>query len=381
MKKFLLTLLLACSLNSYAQKEFGEGLYATINTSKGDIIIKFTPEKTPLTVANFIALAEGNQSKADKKFNKKPFYDGLKFHRVINDFMIQGGDPNGDGSGGPGYFFTDEFVSDLKHDKPGVLSMANRGPVTNGSQFFITHKPTPWLDGKHTVFGHVVKGQNIVDAIEQGDVMKKVIISKIGKKYKNYNANKTFKDSEQKAIKAAEERKIKAEQEQKKLQEKAQLLSEKANAVTEEQLNKLILNNKNKFEKLKNQVEELPSGLKYFVYEKGKGNKPNEGETIYVDYAGYLENGILFDSGIEDVAIANKNFNVNRKLANAYAPLELKFSSNMNLIKGFTEGLQQLNKGDKAILIIPPDLGYGPRATGSIPENSTLIFDIHLLNK
>ena len=138
---------------------------ATIETNKGTIQLELYDDKVPKTVANFEKLAgEG-------------FYDGLKFHRVIEDFMVQTGCPQGTGTGGPGYQFEDEFVADLKHDGPGVLSMANAGPNTNGSQFFITHVATPWLDGKHSVFGKVTDGQDVVNAIEQGDKMEKVTVS------------------------------------------------------------------------------------------------------------------------------------------------------------------------------------------------------------
>ena len=138
---------------------------ATIVTNRGTIRIQLHADKTPKTVANFEKLAgEG-------------FYDGLKFHRVIADFMVQTGCPKGNGTGGPGYQFADEFHRDLKHDKPGVLSMANAGPNSNGSQFFITHVATPWLDNKHSVFGQVIEGQDVVDKIKQGDVMEKVAVA------------------------------------------------------------------------------------------------------------------------------------------------------------------------------------------------------------
>lgn len=140
-------------------------LTAAIQTNKGTIEIELTPDKTPVTVANFVNLAQHG------------YYNGISFHRVIPDFMIQGGDPTGTGAGGPGYRFEDEFDSSLKHDTPGVLSMANAGPGTNGSQFFITHVATPWLDGKHSVFGKVIKGQDVVNSIKQGDKIEKVTIT------------------------------------------------------------------------------------------------------------------------------------------------------------------------------------------------------------
>lgn len=168
------------------------GIYAKFNTAKGSVLVKLTHDLTPGTVGNFVALAEGNLEN-----NKKPqgvkYYDGLTFHRVIPDFMIQGGCPLGSGTGDPGYKFDDEFHPSLKHDKPGVLSMANAGPGTNGSQFFITHVPTSWLDGKHTVFGHVVEGQEVVDAVAQGDVLETLEIIRVGEEAEKWNAVEAFR--------------------------------------------------------------------------------------------------------------------------------------------------------------------------------------------
>jgi cyclophilin family peptidyl-prolyl cis-trans isomerase len=164
-----------------------DGLYAQIQTNKGLITIKLEYEKAPMTVANFVALAEGKMKNTAKP-EGTPYYDGIKFHRVIADFMIQGGDPTGTGSGGPGYAFPDEIHPDLKHTRAGTLSMANAGPATNGSQFFITHKDTPWLDGRHAVFGYVVSGQEVVNAIAQNDVMQTVRIERVGKTAKAWDA-------------------------------------------------------------------------------------------------------------------------------------------------------------------------------------------------
>ena len=171
--------------------ELENGIFAEIQTNKGNIILKLESEKAPVTVANFVSLSEGTNPKVEASFKNKNYYDGLVFHRVIEDFMIQGGDPTASGSGGPGYRFDDE-ITDLRHDGPGILSMANAGPGTNGSQFFITHKATPWLDGKHTVFGRVIEGQNVVDSIAQSDKIDKLVIIRKGSEAKNFNAPEIF---------------------------------------------------------------------------------------------------------------------------------------------------------------------------------------------
>ena len=192
---FLLAFGLAGILRSDgAERKLPDGVYAEFDTSKGKILVQLEYEKTPLTVANFVGLAEGtkNYSKTPgepPKSQGKPFYDGLTFHRVIPDFMIQGGCPQGTGSGDPGYKFRDEFDPSLKHSGPGTLSMANSGPASNGSQFFITHKATSWLDGKHSVFGHVVEGQDVVNKIEKGDKINTIKILRIGEKAKAFKGD------------------------------------------------------------------------------------------------------------------------------------------------------------------------------------------------
>ena len=206
MKKIaFLFVICTLSINTFSQNIFNKksittinkksnlenGMYAKINTTKGDILIYLEYEKTPLTVANFVALAEGKMRNSKRELGV-PYYDGLKFHRVIADFMIQGGCPDGTGSGSPGYSFADEFHPDLKHNGPGILSMANSGPSTNGSQFFITHKETPWLDGKHSVFGHVVEGIDVVNSIVQDDVINSITILKEGNNSKKFNAIEIF---------------------------------------------------------------------------------------------------------------------------------------------------------------------------------------------
>jgi len=187
-------------------KQLPDGLYAKIYTDKGEILLKLYYKNTPLTVINFVGLAEGTLSLggSDKPIGT-PFYDGLKFHRVIKGFMIQGGCPLGTGTGGPGYTFPDEIHPSLKHDTAGVLSMANAGPDSNGSQFFITHEPTPHLDGKHTVFGRVVTGQDVVDTVEQNDVLKKIEIIRTGKDAEKFKTDQQAFDDALKTLKDKEE--------------------------------------------------------------------------------------------------------------------------------------------------------------------------------
>ena len=305
------------------------GIYAKFNTPEGSILVKLTHDKTPGTVGNFVALAEGNlENKA--KPQGQPFYNGLKFHRVIPDFMIQGGDPQGTGSGGPGYKFDDEFHPELRHDRPGVLSMANSGPGSNGSQFFITHVPTNWLDDKHTVFGYVVEGQDVVDAVAQGDVMESVEIIREGEEAKNWNAVEAFRTFE-----GSREKRIAAE---------------RAEAEA-------------KMEKLAAGFEKTGSGLRYKMIQKGSGKKAENNKTVSVHYEGSLENGKVFDSSYS------------RK-----KPIEFPLGQG-NVIEGWDEGIALLQVGDKARFVIPSHLGYGAQGAGGvIPPNATLIFDVELMD-
>ena len=308
-KMFIFLLLLGINL--------GDSMKAEIQTSKGQIVINLEFEKTPMTVANFVALSE------------KGFYNGLKFHRVIADFMIQGGCPDGTGRGGPGYKFPDEFHPDLSHSGPGILSMANSGPGTNGSQFFITHKDTPWLDNNHTVFGQVVSGQDVVDAIAENDIMESVTIIREGKTAEDFDAAKVFEDKQEYYVQLEQEKIKKQEEELKALV---------ANATT------------------------TSSGLSYIIEKEGSGPKPQSGQIVSVHYAGYLTNGKKFDSSFD------RN-----------APIEFPIGAN-RVIKGWDEGIMLLNVGTRAKLIIPPQLGYGSRGAGGvIPPNATLIFDVELL--
>ena len=305
------------------------GIYAKFNTAKGSILVKLTHDLTPGTVGNFVALAEGNLENKVKP-QGTPYYDGLTFHRVIPDFMIQGGCPQGTGTGDGGYKFDDEFHPSLKHDRPGVLSMANAGPGTNGTQFFITHVPTSWLDGKHTVFGHVVEGQEVVDAVEGNDVLKTLEIVRVGEEAQKWNAVEAFRTFEgSRAKREAAER-------------------EAAEA---------------KMEQLAAGFDKTESGLRYKMIQKGSGKKAENGKTVSVHYTGQLEDGKVFDSSYP------------RK-----KPIEFPLGRG-NVIEGWDEGIALLQVGDKARFVIPSHLGYGSRGAGGvIPPNSTLIFDVELMD-
>lgn len=305
------------------------GIYAKFNTTKGAILVKLTHDLTPGTVGNFVALAEGNlENKARPQ--GKPYYDGLKFHRVIPDFMIQGGCPQGIGTGGPGYSFDDEFHPSLKHDKPGVLSMANSGPASNGSQFFITHVPTNWLDNKHTVFGNVVEGQEIVDAVAQGDVLETLEIVRVGEEAEKWNAVEAFRTFEGNRQKKIEDAKKAAEA---------------------------------KMEELAAGFDKTESGLRYKMIQKGSGKQAENGKTVSVHYEGSLETGKVFDSSYP------------RK-----KPIEFRLGQGQ-VIEGWDEGIALLQVGDKARFVIPSYLGYGASGAGGvIPPNATLIFDVELMD-
>ena len=325
---FFISILFLLSCNS-KHSELDSGLYAEIKSNKGDILIKLEYEKTPITVANFVSLAEGNNDYVSEEYKNKKYYDGIYFHRVISDFMIQTGDPTKTGSGGPGYKFEDE-ITDLTHYKPGILSMANAGVNTNGSQFFITHKATPWLDGKHTVFGEVIKGQNIVDNIEQNDIIEKLSIIKKGKEAKMFNAPKVFSNYFEEKEKIIEKRRYEEE------------------------------------ELIKNIVEEMTktsSGLWYKIIKNSIKPKPKNGEMVKVHYTGMLLNGEVFDSSY------SRNM-----------PIEFVLGSG-RVIKGWDEGISLIPIGASAKLVIPSDLAYGEKGAGGvIPPNSTLIFEIEVID-
>ena len=308
-----------------------DGIYADIQTNKGDMILKLTYEETPLTVSNFVALAEGNHPLASEEFKNKPYYNGIKFHRVIDNFMIQGGDPTGTGSGGPGYSFEDEFVDSLKHDGAGILSMANSGPNTNGSQFFITHLETPWLDGKHSVFGKVTIGQDIVDKIEQNDLINKLEIIRIGETAKDFDAPTVFNEYLELKKKANEE-KLEAQKEE--------------------------------LKNLTKGMKSTDSGISYKITKKGTGVNAKDNDNVKVHYTLKLIDGSEVDSSLS-----------------RGEPIEFTLGVGQ-VIPGWDEGIKLLNKGASCTLVIPPNLAYGEAGAGNgvIPSNATLIFDVTLVD-
>jgi len=330
---------------SSSKNNYEDGIYAEFTTSKGVIVVQLEHEKTPMTVANFVGLAEGNFKYKDSLSFDKPFFDGLKFHRVIADFMIQGGDPQRSGQGGPGYKFYDETRPDLKHDRSGILSMANSGPATNGSQFFITHKETPWLDGRHTVFGHVIEGQSVVDAIAQDDIMESVKIVRVGKDAKKFDATKIFNAEYSK--KYEEWRKENAE-------------VEKIASMSPDEYNKYMYQ-----EVLKDfpKAKQSQSGLVYVVEEAGKGLSIVANSPVSLHYVGTLrKDGTKFDSSRDRGQPMTFNYQVQR------------------MIPGFEEGIGMLKNGGKAKLFIPYHQAYGTNAQGPIPAYSDLIFDIEVMD-
>ena len=354
----------SCNSQKKAYKDLGDGLFADIETTKGHIVVKLNYKEVPTTVANFVTLAEGKNNFVKVEYKGKPFYNGTIFHRVIDGFMIQGGDPTGTGMGDPGYRFEDEFLPSLKHSKKGILSMANSGPNTNGSQFFITQVPTPHLDGRHTVFGETVKGEEVIDAIAKAprngqdrpneDIkIKNITIVANGKDAEKFDAVKVF-DNYFKSV---------AEREKEK----------------EEHVKRASAKFLEEIKVQEPQAKVLPSGVKIFTINNGEGKQPKQTEFAMVNYAGYLRNGALFDSNIKEVEESYGKYQAMREQQNGYQPIPFPYTPSAQLIPGFKEALLTMKVGDKIRVFIPATLGYGEAGAGDvIPPNSDLIFDIEI---
>lgn len=369
MKNKCLLLLLGILLLTGCSSEFEEGLYTKLDTTKGEMVLKLAYDKTPVTVANFITLAEGTNEFVTLKKGTK-YYDNTIFHRVIKDFMIQGGDPSGTGAGSPGYKFENEPVDSLTHNKKGILSMANAGPNTNGSQFFITHKPTPHLDGGYTVFGELIKGFDVLDTIanlpvsKEQDKMNKpledvvinsVTIIRVGRDAKKFDAPKIFKDY---------------------FDDKKKRDEEKNNKI-----NKLKENFVQENDSFDGQSMTLKSDLVINFYKKGNGKKPNEKDFVGVYYAGYFKDGGLFDSNILEVAKKYQVFDKNRLDKGGYEPMKVPYSKEAGLINGFKFALLEMSVGDKIRVFIPAKEAYGEKGSGGVvPPNADLCFDMELVN-
>ena len=307
------------------------GLYARIDTSRGDILVRLFYERAPLTVTNFVGLAEGTIDSS--RGEDVRFFDGLRFHRVVADFVIQGGDPAGNGTGGPGYTFPDEFHPDLRHSGPGILSMANRGPDTNGSQIFITHVATPWLDNKHAVFGHVVEGLDVVNAIEQGDRITRVTIIRRGAAARNFTVD----------------------------QERFEELADELQARQAEIAGAKRKADLDLIQSKWPDTEETDNGIRYVVIKRGTGRKsPDRGDPVTVHYSGSLLDGTVFGS------------------SEGADPLQFSIGE---VIEGWNQMLTEMKKGEVRLAIIPPELAYGERGfQGAIPPHSFVVFEIELVD-
>ncbi len=343
--RFLQLLLVTAVLFSACNdkyKDLKDGLYADIETDKGTIILELYAKDVPMTVSNFVSLAEGTNTKVDSTFQGKKYYDGMKFHRVMKDFMIQGGDPLANGTGGPGYTFPDEFPRDstgqliYKHDGAGVLSMANPGKNANGSQFFITHKATPWLDGVHSIFGKLITGQDVVDSIAQNDVIKSVKIVRRGAEAKGFDANKVFVEETEKA----------------------------AQRIAEDEKKRLEIFEKNKEAFYKKQgvdkAVKQESGLQILTLKKGKGKKFSKDKPATMDYSIYLADGKLIQSSV------------------GQTPFTFTLSKRP-LITGVTEAIMKMRQGGKVRLFIPYYLAYGENGGGPFPPKADVVFEFELL--
>jgi len=356
-----LSIVAFCSCETAKYKDLSDGIYVDIETVKGDVLLELYYEDVPITSANFISLAEGTNAYVKEKYKGKPFYDGLIFHRVVSNFMIQGGDPNANGTGGPGYEFENEHPKKENgsdkyvYDKAGVFAMANSGRDANGSQFFITHNQYPSINGGYTIFGQLVKGQNVVDSIAIGDKINTINIIRIGKHAKEFDAPKIFNDYFKKLEGVA-----KAKQDA--------LLKAKADFLKAVEVNKI-------------KATESTSGLKMLITEKGTGIKPKDGTTVRINCSGYFTDGNLFYSTYKEVNEKFGKYNQRAENAGRYNPFKMPYDLEAGLIPGVREGMLNMDYGDKAMLFIPSHLGYGGQKYGPVPPNSDLIFEIEIVDE
>ncbi|WP_066217634.1 peptidylprolyl isomerase [Formosa haliotis] len=365
LKLILLALVVSFTACNEKYPDLPDGLYAEIITTKGTMLANLEYKKAPVTVANFVTLAEGTNTMVDSMYRGKKYFDGIIFHRVIDGFMIQTGDPTGSGMGGPGYKFADEFSEDLKHDKPGILSMANAGPNGNGSQFFITEVETPNLDNRHSVFGELVSGLEVQDSISNVErdandkpledvAIETINIIRKGKDAKDFDASAVFLNSF-------------AEIERKKEEAKAQLEKAKADFIEENKA-------------LDGEVKKLDTGVVMIFTERGDGTKPTVADHVLINYAGYFENGELFDTCIKEVAEKYGKYNEQRDAQGGYKPFAMIYNERAGLVPGFREAMLNMNLGDKARVFIPSYLAYGERgAPPVIKPNTNLIFDLEIV--
>lgn len=353
---------MSCNENSSDQQE---GLIAKMDTNRGTILLDLHYELAPVTVANFVSLAEGTNTLVNQEFRGKKFYDGLVFHRVVPDFVIQGGDPTASGSGGPGYSFGDEFHESLIHDGPGILSMANSGPNTNGSQFFITHRATPHLDSLHSVFGNVIEGQSTVDSIQQRDTIISVEIIRYGRNAKQFNADKILNNH----LKELEEEK-----------QKAQKLKEKKRREIAAKRKSINAENLAYFKDLMSQMKDAASGVRYIITKSGSENSISEQDVLYIDYAVYTTEGELLATSILETAKKNLLDELNQSPEDYYQPMTVdRRMLHSGLIEGFAVGINQMHVGDDGVLFVPWQVGYGEDGSPPvIPPKADLIFEVQI---
>ena len=377
---FAAGLLLSSTACKQQYPDLGDGIFAEFITTKDTIVIQLFYDKVPLTVANFVGLAEGTHPMLADSLKGKPYYNGTVFHRVINNFMIQGGDPTATGSGNPGFKFGDEFDESLKHDKPGILSMANSGPATNGSQFFITEKPTPHLDNRHAVFGEVVKGFEVVDTISNVKVtpgsnkpvedVKIVALNIIrqGMRAKGFDAADTWNTE----LPLLEEKRLeKLEEAKKKAEEAKKIAEEKMEIAAKEMVPVLNI--------YKSKATQQKSGLLVYNITKGSGPKPANGSTVKLNYEGYFIDGKLFDTNIKTIDEKCGTYDLRKEQQGRYNAMPMKIDPEAQMIPGFKEGVLNMSIGDKTFLYIPSYLAYGEKGRGRIQPNTDLMFIVEML--